>query len=116
MKRFLTIVFSVVLASFTQLAWGQSGEEAFGAAGQDQPVKLYPSPATEYLTVQFEQPVARKVKLSLHNIIGNVVEVETEVIDDHEVRVKVKDLPSGVYLIAIKGEDHYKSAYKFLKR
>jgi hypothetical protein len=80
-------------------------------------VKLYPNPATEYLTVKFEAPVAKDSKFTLHNIIGNELETETEVVDDYEVKIKVKDLSSGFYLLLVRHEQlGLKGAYKFLKR
>jgi len=79
--------------------------------------KLYPNPATEYLHVSFEEPIAREAKLAVHNIIGNVLDVETETIDEHEVRIKVKDLPVGYYILAIRDErTNTRSNLKFLKR
>jgi hypothetical protein len=57
------------------------------------------------------------VTLTVHNIIGNVMSVESEVIDEHEVRIKVKDLSAGYYLIAIKdNSDRFQGTYKFLKK
>ena len=80
-------------------------------------VKLYPNPAIEFLTVRFETPQARKAKLALHNIIGSELETESELIDDFEVRIKVKDLSTGFYLLLIKNEETgLKGAYKFLKK
>jgi len=79
--------------------------------------KIYPNPAIEFLTVSFEQPIAKHSRLTVHNIIGNILEVETETIDDHEIRVKVKDLPVGYYLLAIRDEQNNgRSTLKFLKR
>ncbi len=42
-------------------------------------VHLFPNPVTEYLTIKFEDPVAKKIGLSLHNILGSNVEAEREV-------------------------------------
>jgi hypothetical protein len=80
-------------------------------------VKIYPNPAVEYLNVTFEEPVAREAKLTVHNIIGNMLDVETENIDEHEVRIKVKDLPVGYYILVIRDEhNNSRSTLKFLKR
>jgi hypothetical protein len=88
-------------------------------SGQPEPgrVKVYPNPAVEYLNVSFEEPVAREAKLTVHNIIGNMLDVETENIDDHEVRIKVKDLPIGYYILIIRDErTNNRNTLKFLKR
>ncbi len=92
--------------------------EAFAAPGNDvlKEADVYPNPATDYIHLKFEQPIANEVTIELHSIIGNNLEVEKEVVDDYEVRVRVKDLPSGVYLMDVKktGINHH--AFKFLKR
>lgn len=101
------------------LGYSQSDEVSF-LGERVEPVKkaaVYPSPATEYLHVKFETPHARKVKLTMHSIIGSIVEVETEVMDDYELRLRVKDFPSGYYLLAIRDqESNYRTTIKFLKR
>lgn len=80
-------------------------------------VKLYPNPAIEYLTVKFETPQAKKATFVLHNIIGSEVDTEKEVIDDFEVKIKVKDLSTGFYLLLVRNEETgLKGAYKFLKK
>lgn len=80
-------------------------------------VQVYPSPAVEYLNIKFETPYARKVKLTMHSIIGSIVEVETEVVDEYELRLRVKDFPSGYYLLAIRdSESSHRTTIKFLKR
>jgi hypothetical protein len=80
-------------------------------------VKLFPNPAVEYVSVKFETPQAKKVKFSLHNIIGSEMPLESEVIDDFEVHIKVKDFSAGVYLLSIKNDETgHKSAFKFLKK
>ena len=68
------------------------------------------------LNLKFEEPIAKEVKLELHSIIGNSLEVESEIVDDHEVRVKVKDLPAGYYLLDVRRSGTEHSAFKFLKR
>jgi hypothetical protein len=114
----------VLLAAVTvTVALGQTPapEGGFSAnpAQHDQfkTVKLYPNPAIEVVSVKFETPQAKKVKFSLHNIIGSEMPLESEVIDDYEVHIKVKDFATGVYLLSIKNDETgQKSAYKFLKK
>jgi hypothetical protein len=80
-------------------------------------VSLFPNPATDYLSVKFEEPHARNVQLMVHNIVGNVLTLEAELIDNYEVRFRVKDLPAGYYFLALRDDEaHSKSTYKFLKR
>ena len=80
-------------------------------------VSIFPNPAFEYLNVKFEEPIAKKARLTVHNVIGNAVDVESETIDEHEIRLKVKDLPVGYYLLAVRDEEsNSRSTIKFLKR
>lgn len=79
-------------------------------------VKIFPNPAVEYLNVKFETPKARTIKLTLHNIIGNPIEVESELVDEYEIRLRVKDLPTGVYVLAVKEDGAPQNSFKFLKR
>jgi hypothetical protein len=80
-------------------------------------VSIFPNPAIEYLNIKFEDPIAKKARLTVHNVIGNAMEVESETIDDHEIRLKVKDLPVGYYLLAVRDDDsNSRSTIKFLKR
>ncbi|MFZ6011949.1 MAG: T9SS type A sorting domain-containing protein [Bacteroidota bacterium] len=78
---------------------------------------LYPQPATDFIHVKMEDARAANVKLTLHNIIGNQLEIETEVVDEHEIRVKVKDFPTGYYLLAVRDDEtKFRGTFKFLKR
>ena len=80
-------------------------------------VRLYPNPAIEYVHVKFDVPQAKTSTFAVHNIIGNTLETEIELIDDFEVRVKVKDLSAGMYLLFIHNEHTgLKGAYKFIKK
>jgi Secretion system C-terminal sorting domain len=119
--RFLKIVVLVGLVMLSRVGLGQ-GREEVGLPGYQhleiiKSVKLYPNPATEFLSLRLESPISHHLKLTVHNIIGNSVEVESEIIDDHEVRLKVKDLSAGYYLLAVNDESSgFKGVYKFLKR
>lgn len=102
------------------MALGQSKDEAFFNHRNPDPVKsvsIFPNPAVEFVNVRFEAPVAKEVKLTVHNVIGNMMELESEVIDEHEIKIRVKDLATGYYLISVKNEHlNLSSTYKFLKR
>ena len=115
-KLFLTLA-CVVLTALTTL--GQVKEDSFFQRTPD-PVKsieIFPNPATEFISVKFEAPIAKKVRLSVHNVIGNTMELETEMVDEHEIKIRVKDLATGYYLISVKDEHlNFGNTYKFLKR
>ncbi len=121
MKTVSTIFFMFAFALMASSAFAQ--KEEMTANGQLQPgqlasaVSVYPNPAIEYVHVRFDEPIAKQTRITLHNIIGNVLEVESEMLDDHELRLRVKDLPVGYYLLAVRDEaSNSRSTIKFLKR
>jgi hypothetical protein len=80
-------------------------------------ITLYPNPATEYINIKLSTLEPATTKLIMYNILGKELQIEKEVVNEHEVRVKVKDLASGYYLLAIRDDQiHFKATYKFLKR
>ena len=86
MKSVKTIVLGILILLVTHFAWGQS-HDAF-SQNHTEPIKLvkfFPNPATDFLIIKFETPLARTVKLTLHTIIGNSLEVESEIVDDFEI-------------------------------
>lgn len=118
MSRKLFLAFACV-AITAMVAMGQAKEEAFFQRSPDpiKSVEIFPNPATEFVNVKFTAPIANKVRLTVHNVIGNTMELETEVIDEHEIKLRVKDLATGYYLISLKDERmNISSTYKFLKR
>lgn len=116
-----SIILSFILlvgVSFAGFAQRGDASIAYSEAGQlDRLVQLYPNPATEYLSVKLPTPTANSVKLAMHSVIGNILTIEREPVDDYEVRIRVRDLPSGYYFLSIKDEESgLKASYKFLKR
>jgi hypothetical protein len=121
--KHLRILLVLLAAVTVTVGLGQAPTLDVGLSANQPPqelsksVKLYPNPAVEFVSVKFETPQAKKVKFSLHNIIGSEMPLESEVIDDYEVHIKVKDFSTGVYLLSIKNDETgHKSAYKFLKK
>lgn len=90
------------------------------ALASNEPIKsaaLYPNPASDIISVLFEDPQAREAQLVMYTIIGNEVTIEPEIVDENEVKIKVRDLPSGYYLLAIRNEKTgLRVTRKFLKR
>jgi len=85
--------------------------------GSVKAVQVYPNPATEFVHIKFEYLDVQHVRLTVHSLIGNEVPVETEVVDEHELKVRVKDLNTGYYLLAVKDNNsNFRGTYKFLKR
>jgi hypothetical protein len=119
--RLVRILLFALLAAAAQTGWAQAQTEETASYTPERDISksvhIFPNPATEFVHVKLEQFPASKVKLTLHNIIGNQVEIESEIVDEHEIRVKVKDLASGYYLLAVREEEaKYRGTFKFLKR
>ena len=116
--RFVRLIMVLSLALFAKVAFGQlSGSETNPDRDPAKAVHIFPNPAVEFVSVKIsERPIA-KMKLTVLNILGNTMETETEVVDEHELRVKVKDLPAGYYFLALRDEEtQYRGTFKFLKR
>ena len=110
-----TLLALLVLIGSQALA--QNHDEVFRVNDPAKNVQVYPNPATEYVHLKFETPIAKTVKLEFHTIIGTSIDLEKEIIDDSEVRVKVKDLTTGYYLISVQdAQSGARAIHKFLKR
>lgn len=117
LKKALYLLIALVLT--VQLGFSQTKEDGF-YSNQPDPLKslqVYPNPATEFVNVKFDTPQAKKVKLTIYNILGTSIELETEVVDEFEIKIKVKDLATGYYFLSVRDESSsIRSTYKFLKR
>lgn len=88
-----------------------------GRSNMEKFVFIYPNPAIDYVSVRFAHFPAQNVQVSLFNIIGNEVAVEIEAVDEREIRLRVKELAPGYYLIVFKDQqDKFQGTYKILKR
>ncbi len=115
-KFFITLV-CVTISVMTLL--GQTREEFSFQRSSDpfKSIEIFPNPATDYISVKFERPMASKARISVHNVIGNTMELESEIVNEHEVKIKVKDLATGYYLVSVKDENlNAGRTFKFLKR
>ena len=118
MSRKLLFAFTCVLLTAI-VSMGQGKDEPNFQRNPDpiKSVSIFPNPAMEFVSVKFEAPVAKQVRLTVHNVIGNTMELDNEIIDEHEIKIRVKDLATGYYLISVKDERiNFSGTYKFLKR
>jgi hypothetical protein len=108
------IVAAIILSVAS--SFGQTKDSSFGTTDPVKSVQVYPNPTSEFLNIKFETPIAEKSVFKIHNIIGNEMTLEVEVVDAFEVRFKVKDLHEGYYILAVQNSiTGAKSTYKFLK-
>ena len=118
MKRLYVLICCLALAG-SAFAQAPTGYEAEMSERGDitKSVHIYPNPTTEYVNVRFEHISVDGLKVTVHNLIGNEINIETEKISDHELRIRVKEFDSGYYLLALKDEhSNFKGIYKFVKR
>lgn len=98
----------------------QYREEFVSNPSVSKSIHIYPNPTndfTDFVNIRVSPLKAHHVKLALHNIIGNEVTVDKEIVDEHELRIKVKDLASGYYLLTVQDqENNFRGVYKILKR
>lgn len=111
-------IYTIVLVLFA--VWGtasaQKTEVTQGLTDQVR-VSIFPNPATDYINLKMPGIDVRDAQVSMFSLIGNEVRIEQEVIDGEEIRLRVKDLPSGYYLLAIRHEEAgIQATRKFLKR
>lgn len=112
---FATYFFAIIAV----VAFGQQREESFFSQGPDpnKAVQIYPNPAVDFVSIKFDAPQAKKLKYSVHNLLGNSLDLESEIVDDFEIRIRVKDLAAGYYFISLRDErSNQRGTYKFLKR
>ena len=80
-------------------------------------VSIFPNPASDYVHIRLDDPEAESTKVVMYSIIGSEIPSEREIIDDFELRIRVKDLPAGYYLLSIgSGERNNRISRKFIKR
>jgi Secretion system C-terminal sorting domain len=121
--RNLSLILSFFLLLFLSgTAFGQAQTPeavAYTAEKTDlsKSITVYPNPAVEYINIKLSTLDASTTKIVLYTILGSELQTEKETVNDHEVRIKVKDLATGYYLIAVRDEQlQFKATYKFLKR
>jgi hypothetical protein len=118
LRSFLAILLSLGVVSAFAQSEGQLGSElSYGSEQREGAgIRLYPNPAPEELFVELGTLEASNVSLSVHSIIGNEFNPEVETIDEHKMRVTVKDLAPGYYFLSIRDNaSQYRGIFKFLK-
>ena len=116
-----TLYFTIILSAIISTAMAQ--ESPGNVYGQPErmelskSVQIYPNPAgDEFIHIRVENVDLSEAKVSLHNIIGNEMRVEKDMLDENTLRIKVKDLATGYYLIGLNDDKQkLKGIYKFLK-
>lgn len=61
---------------------------------------IYPNPATNYLTIDYDNHVSGRLKITLLDLSGKAVHTQ-----DHSEPILVEQIPSGTYILRIEDED-----------
>jgi hypothetical protein len=114
----LNLILALLLVMTSVASFAQGGESGMPEKFDiSKAVSVYPNPAVDFLNVKLATLHSRHAKITLYNILGNEITAETEVVDDHEIRIRVKDLSTGYYLLAVRDDQtQFRGTYKFLKR
>ena len=116
--RTLNLIFFLVFMLVSGVSFAQVSEVGQPErADVSKAITIYPNPATDFVNVKLTTLNARQARFTMYNILGNEIQTEVEVVDEREVRFRVKELSAGYYLIAVRDEQtQFKGTYKFLKR
>lgn len=114
-------IFSMLVLALSQ-GFGQTQRKDNTASEHNfnvEQVSVFPNPSIgdDYVHVRTEHLESSNITLAIHNIIGNEMPIEIEVVDEHELRIRVKDLAAGYYFLAVKDrQSNFQRAFKILKR
>ncbi|PGH39353.1 MAG: hypothetical protein CRN43_09620 [Candidatus Nephrothrix sp. EaCA] len=115
--KILPLIFFFALSA---AAFSHAQETDTSLTSQDKEKKnevvIYPNPATDLVTVKLPSHSHENYAVSVLNIIGLPQNVEQEHTDNREIRLRIKDLPTGYYLLSVQGPNEYRKMFKFLKK
>jgi mannan endo-1,4-beta-mannosidase len=77
-----------------------------GTLKKNNVIKVWPNPANEYLYCAFPSGNVHTAVV-IRNLIGSIV--YSEIVNEHELEISLKDIPSGAYIIKIHSQDDYYS-------
>lgn len=91
---------------------------------QHNDASIYPNPVRDVLFIQIEEDWAQNADLQfeVRNILGNMMPLTVEKVEQNLYRIDTADYPSGYYLLMVqckscqvKGNKH-RNTFKFLKQ
>ena len=112
MKFLKTILIScLIIISAQIIAQDFNKDESIAAK-----IELFPNPVTEVLNITIEGNL-KKANFTLHNIIGNRIEIKPEKISENQYKINVNGLAAGYYLLMVRDDRNaFSYTHKFLKR
>lgn len=79
---------------------------------------VYPNPAEDVLTMNLGRPLLAQPKFTLTDVLGKTYEVESylNVLNERSVKLSVRHLATGLYVLRIGGEGFRPRVVRFLKQ
>lgn len=117
--RNLYLIVTLLIAIASTAAVGQVNYKApqEHLNTQTKQLEVFPNPVIDYVHIKHQELNAEKVTVTVYNLIGNELKVETEVLNEHEIRLRFKDLDSGYYLISVQDQrTQNRTTFKIVKR
>ena len=84
----------------TQNPFGQSTSDSTNIY-EIQKLKLYPNPANDYLTVEYDVLYVKEAKFQIYNSIGAIVYTKTLNEKKDNLRIQVSEYKSGLYFCSL---------------
>ncbi len=78
---------------------------------------IYPNPASEFVILESNTKNIQDFNFQIHSIIGNKINVSSNIISNNKIKFSVKEISNGYYFIIVANDkSKYKKALKFLKK
>tara|TARA_B100001996_G_scaffold377470_1_gene360141 strand:+ start:497 stop:820 length:324 start_codon:yes stop_codon:yes gene_type:complete len=78
---------------------------------------IYPNPASEFIVLESNTKNIQDFNFQIHSIIGNKINVSSNIISNNKIKFSVKEISNGYYFIIVANDkSKYKKALKFLKK
>jgi len=78
---------------------------------------IYPNPASEFVILESNTKNIQDFNFQIHSIIGNKINVSSNIVSNNKIKFSVKEISNGYYFIIVANDkSKYKKALKFLKK
>ena len=78
---------------------------------------IYPNPASEFVILESNTKNIQDFNFQIHSIIGNKINISSNIISNNKIKFSVKEISNGYYFIIVANDkSKYKKALKFLKK
>jgi hypothetical protein len=77
--------------------------------------KVYPNPAREYITFEFQQGIEQDAALRLYNALGQMVLQKSISKTEKETKLDLKGFKPGIYFFELVGKDEVLGSGKFVR-